>query len=169
MTVFNSADDWILHVEHDHFPKMLSPLLELLAKFSKRSMIGSVECPICDFRTEDVSLTIDGHITRHMYEFAIRALPWGIGGGGADGNTHSIQMSSGQASPVSQRRVKMTAHLHDKYDHSLRSSMKQLDIGYKDKHAMASFKMEKPEIRATGRKHTRTSRGRSKVGCFDCR
>ncbi|KAF2963129.1 hypothetical protein GQX73_g10441 [Xylaria multiplex] len=72
---FWSADAWEDHVNKAHSDRIKVAQLPVLVELSKRSVIGPLSCPLCDFSTDAVDSKIDDHILQHLHEFSLRALP----------------------------------------------------------------------------------------------
>jgi hypothetical protein len=77
--IFDTAQDWILHVTESHFPNMPLSRFEALSEMSMRTMVGPISCPLCNFCTTTAQPEVEEHVTWHMHSFALRALPWGVG------------------------------------------------------------------------------------------
>ncbi|GAW22554.1 hypothetical protein ANO14919_120940 [Xylariales sp. No.14919] len=72
---FWSAEAWESHVKKVHSDRIKVSQLSVLAELSKRSVVGPLTCPLCDFSTDTVDSKIDDHILQHLHEFSLRALP----------------------------------------------------------------------------------------------
>ncbi|KAI1110423.1 hypothetical protein F5Y14DRAFT_362482 [Nemania sp. NC0429] len=72
---FWSAEAWEDHVKQSHSDRIKASQLPIFVELSKRSVIGPLNCPLCDFSTEAVDSKIDDHILQHLHEFSLRALP----------------------------------------------------------------------------------------------
>lgn len=72
---FWSAEAWEDHVRKVHSDRIKAAQLPVLVELSKRSVIGPLTCPLCDFSTDAIDSKIDDHILQHLHEFSLRALP----------------------------------------------------------------------------------------------
>ncbi|KAF7537784.1 hypothetical protein G7054_g3489 [Neopestalotiopsis clavispora] len=72
---FWSAEEWINHVTEAHSGQIRVAQLSVLASLSKRSVLGTLACPFCDFASGTMVSSIDDHILQHLHEFSLRALP----------------------------------------------------------------------------------------------
>jgi len=85
-------------MKQTHFDIIPAAQSHVFAELSKRRMIGPLCCPLCDFTTERMAVSIDDRILSHLHEFALRALPENNGELGDDGSSSSdIQLSSSTA------------------------------------------------------------------------
>ncbi|TGJ84183.1 hypothetical protein E0Z10_g4569 [Xylaria hypoxylon] len=90
---FWSADAWVKHVKRVHPGRIKAAQLPVLVELSKRSVIGPLNCPLCDFSTDAVDSKIDDHILQHLHEFSLRALPDSSNLIAPDGESKASQMS----------------------------------------------------------------------------
>ncbi|KAI0530442.1 hypothetical protein GGR58DRAFT_518468 [Xylaria digitata] len=72
---FWGAEAWEDHVKKAHSDRIKVAQLPVLAELSKRSVIGPLSCPLCDFSTDAMDSKINDHILQHLHEFSLRALP----------------------------------------------------------------------------------------------
>jgi hypothetical protein len=96
--VFKHIEDWENHMKAKHSASFLPSKLSSLAKVSKRAMLEPLACPLCEYMAEHPQSTLDDHITKHLYGFALRCLPWSTGGNDLD----SVNAKSADASNSSE-------------------------------------------------------------------
>jgi hypothetical protein len=77
--VFESQQNWEIHMKAAHLASFPVSQLSSLAKVSQRVMLDQLTCPLCGYVTPHPQSILDDHIAKHIHEFALRCLPWGTG------------------------------------------------------------------------------------------
>ncbi|KAI1826538.1 hypothetical protein F4861DRAFT_62973 [Xylaria intraflava] len=64
------------HLQNDHKDEVQENSLETLLSWSAVQKIGIKSCPLCSSHGPEDSPELVDHVLSHIYEFALRALPW---------------------------------------------------------------------------------------------
>ena len=75
-STFADPAEWESHMTQTHAHSFPANQLRILSKMSRRMMLPEMACPLCAFSVDEASLGINEHITQHLHEFALKALPW---------------------------------------------------------------------------------------------
>ncbi|KAK3317159.1 hypothetical protein B0T19DRAFT_363278, partial [Cercophora scortea] len=73
--LFLTEGDWEAHMRNVHTGAIPVNQLPILSTVSHTMMLEPMTCPLCAFSAKEVSMTINEHITHHLHEFALKALP----------------------------------------------------------------------------------------------
>ncbi|KAK3682967.1 hypothetical protein B0T22DRAFT_472340 [Podospora appendiculata] len=59
----------------EHIRAVPAEQLPILSAANQRMMLEPMSCPLCAFSVDEASFGVDEHITQHLHQFAMNALP----------------------------------------------------------------------------------------------
>jgi hypothetical protein len=105
--IYDTAEDWVSHVQDDHLPNIPVSQLQELSPLSQRKFIQPMECPLCDVAVSTIQAELDAHIASHLHSFSLRALPCGL--------SQDSQVSDTPRFPVNIESE--TSHVSSRWEH----------------------------------------------------